>query len=146
MPTHLFHELLYAWDHRGWNEDDLAKLPTAEIQDLARVLSAPISGPKNKVIIRLLKTRHVRTVLSKYTCTDEGVAQLVEAMSRKELQLLAKMMCVWRSGNKKQLAITLLQWRDRARMEGQKFTDAMLAAARRAPRQLAFEFPEEKAA
>jgi hypothetical protein len=43
---------------------------------------------------------------------------------------------IWRSGNKRQLAVGLLNWRDQCRYKGQKFFAAMRAAGTSQPHQL----------
>ncbi len=119
----LFNDLLHDFDHEGWNEWDVPKLKLAEIQFLCRALGAPKSGTKEKISIRLLAVRQVRMKISKYPATDEGVYALVADYPKEALKWMAKEAGLWRSGNKKQLAIVLLNWRIKVRADGQKFVD-----------------------
>ncbi len=135
----LFNELLHNFDHEGWNEWDIPKLKLKEIQFLCCALGAPKSGTKEKIAIRLLAIRQVRLKISKYPATDEGVAAMVADFPKEPLKWMAKESGQWRSGNKKQLAIVLLNWRERVRADGQKFLDQAFAAADKAPRQLTFD-------
>ncbi len=134
----LFNELLHNFDHEGWNEWDIPKLKLAEIQFLCRALGAPKSGTKEKVSVRLLAVRQVRMKISKYPHSEDGVAAMVEDYQKEPLKWMAKEAGLWRSGNKKQLAIVLLNWRNKVRADGQKFLDQAFAAVAKAPRQLSF--------
>jgi hypothetical protein len=117
----LFLDLLHDPAHEGWNEYDLPTLKLSEIQFLCRCLGAPKSGTKMNVVVRLLAVRHVRTNLSKYAEADlDGV---VADFDKVALKWMAKEAGLWRSGNKRQLAAVLLMWRNRARVEGQKYLD-----------------------
>lgn len=135
----LFHELLWDLDHSAWNEYDLPGLKLVEIQFLCQCLGAPKSGTKEKIIIRLLAVRQVRIKLSKYACDFDGAMRLVSDFQKEPLKWMAKEAGVWRSGNKRQLAVCLLQWRDRARVSGKKFLDQAFAEAAKAPRQLTLD-------
>jgi len=135
----LFNELLCSSDHEGWNEWDIPKLKLKEIQFLCQALGAPKSGTKEKISIRLLAVRQVRLKISKYPATDDGVYALVADYPKEALKWMAKEAGLWRSGNKKQLAVVLLNWRTRVRVEGQKFLDQAFAAAAKTPRQLCFD-------
>jgi hypothetical protein len=135
----LFNELLHNFDHEGWNEWDIPKLKLKEIQFLCCALGAPKSGTKEKISIRLLAIRQVRLKISKYPATDEGVAAMVADFPKEPLKWMAKESGQWRSGNKKQLAIVLLNWRERVRVSGRKFLDQAFAAVAQAPRQLTFD-------
>lgn len=117
----LFNELVYNFDHEGWNEYDLPKLKFAEIQFLCRMLGAPKSGVKENVIVRLLAVRQVRMKISKYSL--EGIDQFISDYPKDALKWMAKEAGLWRSGNKRQLAVVLLNWREKARREGQRFFD-----------------------
>ena len=135
----LFNELIWNFDHEGWNEWDIPKLKLKEIQFLCCALGAPKSGTKEKISIRLLAVRQVRLKISKYPATEDGIAAMVADFPKEPLKWMAKESGLWRSGNKKQLAVVLLNWRTRSRAEGQKFLDQAFAAAATAPRQLSFD-------
>lgn len=134
----LFNELLWNFDHEGWNEWDIPKLKLKEIQFLCQALGAPKSGTKEKISVRLLAVRQVRMKVSKYDHSEEGVAALVGDYPKEALKWMAKEAGLWRSGNKKQLAVVLLNWRNKVRSDGRKFLDQAFAAAAKAPRQLSF--------
>ncbi len=135
----LFNELLHNFDHEGWNEWDIPKLKLKEIQFLCCALGAPKSGTKEKISIRLLAVRQVRMKISKYPATDEGVYLLVADYPKEALKWMAKEAGLWRSGNKKQLGVVLLMWREKARVTGRKFLDQAFSAAAKATRQLSFD-------
>ena len=135
----LFNELLWNFDHEGWNEWDIPKLKLKELQFLCQALGAPKSGTKEKISIRLLAVRQVRLKISKYPATDEGVYALVADYPKEALKWMAKESGQWRSGNKKQLGVVLLMWREKVRVSGRKFLDQAFAAAKQTPRQLSFD-------
>jgi len=97
----LFNELLWNFDHEGWNEDDIPKLKLKEIQFLCQALGAPKSGTKERVSTRLLAVRQVRMKISKYPSTSDGVHALVADYPKEALKWMAKEAGQWRSGNKK---------------------------------------------
>jgi hypothetical protein len=128
VASDLCRRLIFNFNDPGWNEDDVAKLKTWEIEILCKLLGAPKSGPREKVIVRLLETRNVRGAISAYPCDRDGAVALATAKRKEWLKWFCKQMCLWRSGTKIQLAGTLLQWRDRARLEGQKFLTSLMTA------------------
>jgi hypothetical protein len=134
----LFNDLVHDYDHEGWNEWDVPKLQLKEIQFLCKCLGAPKSGTKEKISVRLLAVRQVRLKISKYPSTDEGACALAAEFNKESLKWMAKEAGQWRSGNKKQLAIVLLNWRTRVRQEGQKFLDQAFSLVFKNPRQLTF--------
>ncbi|MEI6494385.1 MAG: hypothetical protein WCO94_17700, partial [Verrucomicrobiota bacterium] len=92
-----------------------------EIQFLCQALGAPKSGTKEKISVRLLAVRQVRMKISKYPATEEGIAALIADFQKEPLKWMAKEAGQWRSGNKKQLGVVLLTWREKVRTSGRKF-------------------------
>lgn len=134
--TELFRTLAVDAVSELWNEDELPKCSLEEVRHLAMLLGSPKSGPKEKVIVRLLAVRQVRLAVAKYPLNEEGAKALVADNQKERLKWMAKEAGLWRSGNKLQLAIVVLQWRDRCRAEGQKLLAAWQAAAASQPKQL----------
>lgn len=131
----LFNDLLHDFDHPAWEEETAPKITLAQIQFLCRALGAPKSGTKERVWIRLCAIRQVRAKISKYD-GEAGVESLVNDFQKASLKKMAKEAGQWRSGNKRQLAITLLNWRNRARHQGTAFVQEQLTHAKKQPRQL----------
>ena len=133
MSSALFQSMLFSED--GWNEWDMPKLKLKEIQFLCRMMNAPYSGTKEKLVIRLLTVWQVRKKLAPFD-GEEGVAELVKAEPKENLKWMCKVNCLWRSGNKKQLSITLINWRNESRMKGQEFYKHQVELSKKAPHQL----------
>jgi hypothetical protein len=132
----LFNELLHDFDHPAWEDESTPNITLAEIQFLCRALGAPKSGTKERVWVRLCAIRQVRAKISKYH-GDAEIESLVNDFPKISLRRMAKEAGVWRSGNKRQLAITLLNWRTRARQQGSAFVQEQFAQAKKQPHQLA---------
>ncbi|HSI11758.1 MAG TPA: hypothetical protein VK961_06920 [Chthoniobacter sp.] len=123
----LFIKLVFNFDAEEWNEFELAKLRTWELSILSQLLGGPKSLERTEFVTRILCTREVRFKIARYA-SDRAAAEQLAADHRKEaLKWMAKQMKLWRSGSKIQLAITLIQWRDRCRMEGQKRLEELRA-------------------
>lgn len=135
-PSKLFHDLAFNADHEGWNDFDVPTLSMLELRTLCLLLGAPKSGTKEKVSTRLLAVRIVRQRLKKYSHDQEGVGAVMADWKKEQLKWMAKEAGIWRSGNKRQLAIGLLNWRTRCRAEGQKVLVQLLAASPERPRQM----------
>ena len=135
--THLFQELVRDVHSHRWTEHDLAKLSALELHALANLFSCPSSGVKQCVILRLLAHRQLRFKLAPFT--DDPVP-LADTYRRDSLRDMCKEAGIWRSGNKRQLAAGLLTWRNRCRLNGQRFLAEMYAHAAARPRQLSFRF------
>ena len=135
--THLFQELVRDVHSQRWNEDDLAKLSTVELHALTKLFSCPSSGVKQSVIVRLLAHRQLRFKLAPFT---DDPLPLANAYRRDSLRNMCKEAGIWRSGNKRQLAAGLLTWRNRCRLNGQRFLAEMHAHASARPQQLGFRF------
>ena len=132
----LFNELLHDFDHPAWEDEDTTALTLAEIQFLCRALGAPKSGTKERVWVRLCAIRQVRAKIGKYE-GEAGIDSLVSDVQKIDLKRMAKEAGVWRSGNKRQLAITLLNWRNTARIKGTAFVQEQFAQAKKQPHQFA---------
>jgi hypothetical protein len=130
--THLFKELRDVHSER-WNEDDLAKLSTVELEVLAKLFACPSSGAKQALIVRILAHRHLRLKLGRFT---DDPRPLADAYRRESLRDMCREAGIWRSGNKRQLAAGLLSWRNRCRSSGQKFLAEVRTAATSKPSQL----------
>lgn len=131
--TILCQQLYQDYNHQGWNEWDLQKLPLADLRFLCHCAGIAYSGTKEKVIVRLLASRICRIELSKFA---DDPAPVAEAFSRDRLRWMCMQNNLWKSGNKKALAACLLMWRNRCRLEGQKFLNACIAASKTRAQQL----------
>lgn len=129
-PLQLFTHLVYNSQSELWHEDELPKLKVAQLHVLAVMIGAPKSGTKENLIITILARRHVRLKIGGFGSTREEAQRLANAYRKESLKAMAKECKLWRSGSKIQLAICLLGWRDRARLEGQKALEACVAATR----------------
>jgi hypothetical protein len=136
-PKYLLSELIHDFDSESWTESALAKLSLQELHVLAKLLSCPSCGVKHSVIVRLLAHRQLRFKLAPFT--DDPVP-LSNSYRRDSLRDMCKEAGIWRSGNKRQLAAGLLTWRNRCRLNGQKFLAEMQAHAAARPHQLSFTF------
>ena len=135
--TLLFNQFLRDVHSQSWNEDELAKLSGVELQALAKLFACPSSGVKQSVIVRLLAHRQLRLKLGPFT---DDPLPLAQAYRRDSLRDMCKEAGIWRSGNKRQLGAGLLTWRNRCRLNGQKFLAEMHAAITARPRQLELSF------
>lgn len=116
--TKLCQDLYHDYHHEGWNEFDLSTLPAKELQFLCLMGGLPYTGTKEKVVVRLLSCRICRLELSKFGDDPHEVAA---AFKRDRLRWMCQQANLWKSGSKVQLAVVLLNWRNRCRHEGQKF-------------------------
>ena len=137
MATHLFQTLIRDVESELWNEHELAKLPLLELQSLADLLACARSGTKEEVTTKILAIRTIRLRLSGFSDDPQAVAAVFD---RRALRQMCREACLWRSGNKRQLAAVLLTWRNRCRYEGQRRLEAALQATRQQPRQREFAF------
>lgn len=131
----LFNELLHNFDHPAWEDETVPPLTLDQIQFLCRALGAPKSGTKEKIWIRLCAIRQVRKKLAPYD-GETGVERLVTDFAKLPLKAMAKEAGVWRSGNKRQLAVCLLNWRNRCRQIGTAFVQHQFSIVKTQPRQL----------
>ena len=136
-PKSLLSELIHDFDSQRWNEYELPKLSLRELQVLAKLLGCPFSGAKEILVVRLLAHRQLRFKLARF---GDDPAPLMEAYRREALRNMCKEAGIWRSGNKRALAAGLLNWRDRCRLNGQKFYQELQAASQSRPHQLTFHF------
>jgi hypothetical protein len=136
-PKYLLSELIHDFDSESWAESALATLSLQELQVLAKLLSCPFSGVKHSVIVRLLTHSQLRFKLAPFT---DDPLPLANAYRRESLRAMCKKAGMWRSGNKRQLAASLLSWRNQCRLNGQRFLAEMHAHAAARPRQLSFRF------
>jgi hypothetical protein len=127
------------WQHASgtqsehWNEADLQKLSVAELQGLAKPFGAPTSGSKSELADRLLTYRKIRIRLSRY---DDDAEALANEHRREGLRQMCDALNLWKSGSKVQLAVGLLNWRNRCRHEGQQFLAQLRAESQSRPVQL----------
>ena len=135
--THLFQELVRDVHSQRWTEDELAKLSGVELHALTKLLSCRSSGAKQSVIVRVLAYRQLRFKLAPFS---DDPLPLANAYRRESLRDMCKEAGIWRSGNKRQLAAGLLTWRNRCRLNGQRFLANMNAVTAARPRQLSFSF------
>jgi hypothetical protein len=136
--TLLCSELWKDFNHQGWNEYDLSTLPAADLVFLCRVAGIAHTGAREKLIVRLLSCRIVRFELSKFADDPHAVAA---AFNRDRLRWMCIQANLWKSGSKPQLAVVLLNWRNRCRMEGQKHLDACISETIKRGFQLLLPFP-----
>jgi hypothetical protein len=136
-PKSLLSELIHDFDSQRWNEYEIPKLFLRELQVLAKLLGCPFSGVKEILVVRLLAHRQLRLKLARF---GDDPAPLMEAYRREALRDMCKEAGIWRSGNKRALAAGLLNWRDRCRLNGQKFFAEMQSFSKSRPQQLTFHF------
>ena len=122
-----------------WTGETLGKLPTRELRLVAQILAAPYSLPRQKLIDRLLATHRIRNDISAYSSDEEAIAEMWVSFTGSELKAMCAEMKLWRSGNKRQLAACLLNWRDRSRSQG---TAAWYAIARKLDVRQQLLFPD----
>lgn len=122
--THLCSQLYQDFDHQQWTQYDLETLPLVELEFLCRLMGIAHSGTKEKRIVRILSTRIVRKDLSKFQDDPDAV---VASFSRDRLRWMCEQNHLWKSGNKRALAVCLLNWRNRCRAEGSKYLQACIA-------------------
>jgi hypothetical protein len=137
MTSALFSVLMTDPQSERWNQADLQKLSVAELQGLAKLFGAPTSGSKPELAERLLTYRKIRIRLSRY---DNDAEALANEHKREGLRQMCDTLNLWKSGSKIQLAAVLLNWRNRARHEGQQFMAQLRAEAKSRPVQLSL-FP-----
>jgi hypothetical protein len=133
MTSALFATLMTDPQSERWTQADLQKLSLVELQGLARLFGAPHSGSKPELAERLLTYRQIRIRLSRYGDDPDALAQ---AHKGKELRAMCSTANLWKSGSKIQLAAVLLNWRARARHEGQQFLVQLRAESQSRPVQL----------
>jgi hypothetical protein len=119
-------KLVFNFDAEEWNEFELPKLRCWELSILSQLLGGPKNLPREEFVTRILETRSIRAKLAGYASDREAAGKLADAHRKEALKWMAKQMKLWRSGSKIQLAITLIQWRDRCRMEGKKFLEVLM--------------------
>lgn len=111
-----------------------SKLTTKEFDALNESMGFPISGTKQERIDRFMKLYEIRDRIKDYAATYEGARALSHVYKRADLYQMAKDMKGWKSGNKLQLAASLLSWRDRTRYNGiGRIISSFEASGRKAP-------------
>jgi hypothetical protein len=121
------------------NEFELSKLSLRELLALAKLLGCSSCGSKEAVIVRLLAQRELRLKLARFTDNPE---ELAISYKRESLRDMCREAGIWRSGNKRALSASLLNWRDRCRARGQAFLAEMRSLAKDRPQQLSFRFQD----
>jgi hypothetical protein len=132
-----FSELVYDFRSERWNEVELTKLSLRELQSLAKLLGCPSYGIKETLVVRLLAQRQLRFKLARFA---DNADELANSYLREALRDMCREAGTWRSGNKRALAVGLLNWRDRCRARGQSFLSEMRSLAKERPQQLTFRF------
>ncbi|MEA3211679.1 MAG: hypothetical protein QOE70_4736 [Chthoniobacter sp.] len=137
---HLFGELVHNVDDDSlWNEYELAKLTLNELQSLAILFACAKTGTKEELVTKVLAIRLIRIRVAPYESSRDGARELTTKFDGRALRQMCKEANLWRSGNKIQLAIGLINWRDRCRREGQKALAAAQQSAASKPRQLTLQ-------
>jgi hypothetical protein len=139
VSVDLFTRLVYDANSELWNEDELPKLTGLQLQTLARLWGAPHSGTKETLTIRILAIRQVRVKVAPFTADRDGMMALANAFRKEALKHMAKECGLWRGGNKMQLTEQLINWRQRARANGQRLLEQMIADTNARPLQLTFD-------
>lgn len=136
QQSKLFWHLVYNADSEQWNEDMLAHFTTKHLQALALMWGAPKSGTKATVIVRILATRQTRLKIARYKSDATATHELSSAYLKCDLKQMCREAGLWRSGNKVQLAATLLSWRNRCRINGAHILERIKREVAGSPRQL----------
>lgn len=129
----LFDDLVFNAHSQRWNPDELGHLSLLELQTLAKLLGAPHSGTKEQLITKLLAIRTIRLKLSNFRPKPDLLAA---AFKKRELRAMCKEAGLWKSGNKLQLAATILSWRERCRQKGQNILEEIIQLTRLQQKQL----------
>jgi len=119
-PSFLFTQLLERADNELWTLENLSRMKSSELRMIARIQQTPKGLPRERLILRLIRTREIRSLIACYATDQIGIAEMIVSFNRKQLHAMCKDMKLWRSGTKRQLAACLLSWRDRCRSEGYK--------------------------
>jgi hypothetical protein len=120
-------------------------LPTLEplnkeyLQSLAIALGFPKSGTKDQISARIMDLKSLRDEISVLTEPEH----FTERWSKPELKDMAAKAKVWKSGNKRQLAISLMTWAARSVNRGQVEVRAALGAALEAKGREAEDIPDK---
>jgi hypothetical protein len=109
------------WNRADITFENLEFLKGIELDVICKLMGIPLSGTKAKKINRILNLWDLRHTLSKYEYSHEGAKELSDFYFRVELHDMCRRAKIWRSGNKSQLSLSLLFWRDSARRKGKKF-------------------------
>lgn len=125
--SHLFRKLVFDINAEEWNEYDLPKLRRWELSLLCQLFGGPKTGKAEELVTRILSIRTVRSKIARYGSDRPAAVALAADFRKDELKWFCRHMKLWRSGSKIQRAITLLSWRDRARMEGMKLLNQLMA-------------------
>jgi hypothetical protein len=125
-----------------WKRDDLKTLSSVELRGLCELLGIPTSGTKAEAVERLLSLGGLRQLLADYDDPDyhAAAARLIADFDKRELKGMASMAKLWKSGNKYQLAIGLIQWRNECRRKGQMALSKTREQLSTQPQQLTFAF------
>lgn len=129
-----------------WTRHDLRELSAKELRALCELLGVPTSGTIATVIDRLLLLGELRSMLAAFDDPDphQAAARMCEQYGKRELHSMCSSANLWKSGNKKALAIGLLSWRNECRRKGRDAYHRALEEIKRQPRQQ--QLPFERAA
>lgn len=125
-----------------WTRHDLAELSGRELRALCELLGIPTSGTIPTVIARLLLLGELRSMLSGFESPDvhQDADRLCELYGKRELRSMCASANLWKSGNKKALAIGLLSWRNECRRKGRDAYRRAREQLQRQPLQRALPF------
>lgn len=126
----LFRRLLR---NEGWSARSLSRLYGRELEALSLLLGIAKSGTIAKKASRLWFAYKLRQVLSRY---DDDPNILAADFRAKELRYLAKTVGTYCWLNKRGIAASLLNWRNRCRLRGQLAYEDAMAELNKCPKQL----------
>ena len=92
-----------------------------ELKAIAGLLHCPKYGTKEQLIVKILALRSLRFKLATFPSTLDGARQLASEKRKEDIKAMASEAGTWKSGNKVQLAVALISWRDYCRHQGSVF-------------------------
>ena len=129
-----FYEMLQTENFSKITVFDLQSLEMKHLEAFSRLLGIHWSGDKEKRIERLYSAIRMRLKLAQVKEPDE----LVKNHKRTELSELAKSVGVIHYVSKYAIAVSLLNWRNKCRQNGQKFKMEMTEEIRNNPQKRLF--------
>ena len=127
----LFPEPMHDFQSERW------KLALRELLALAKLLGCPSCGSKETVIVRLLAHRELRLKLARFADNPE---ELANSYKRESLRDMWREAGIWRSGNKRALSASLLNWCDSVPRARPSVSTEMRSLAQARPQQLSLRF------
>ena len=138
MSTWLLTEILQM--RTPADKSNLGKLSGDELRFLCGAIGCPHSGTKAEIINNILNHMQVRLKLADHEDPDV----LSSSFKKKELYQMAALVKIWKSGNKRQLACSLLNWRNRCRLIGRQYMADYRANTQGLPKQIQMLLPLQK--